>query len=662
MPMLEIEGRRVQVGDDFLRLPKEQQDATVEEIARGFGPNTWGMANSAADMLTFGAQSKINAAGGALIDATIDAARGKGWNWSDKYNRQLEDQRADHGAYARQHPVRHRLGQAGGVVAGAAALPMAAPFKGGGLLSASGNAALTGAGYGGAAGALEDADSIQDRAKNTAAGVGTGVFIGGVIPPLAKGVAKTWQAVSSYMANKGMGAKAAHAIANEMRAAGLTPQQALARMKQLGPEAMLADTAPAMQAATAGTALSDSGAGNLVTQRLAARRGGGQARVSNMLDDAFGPKADPYTVKEATKATQRSTGGTYNRAQEYAVDTDTAADLVQQEIMRTGPNGPIGRALQELRAMLTDAKGNLVARGDQVHAIREQLDDMIESANRAGQGELAAKLIQVRRSVDESLKKGIPGFADADKTYASAARQQRAYEEGLNDILTKRTTPEGLRAAIKQSSAPENAMRAQGVRTEIDRVLSNQRRDPGLATDNLLTRDWNADKVGALVGPSKADMLRRGIGREATFRETSNLAEQGRGSRTAVLEAAQRMWNQDKKPGILSSIASGAVQGGAIGGAPGAMGGATLAGANTLRQRVTSMLSGKAKPEIIRQAADILTAQGPAGEAAVARLEQMMAKLGNREQTAATIFRLLNAALVPQASGQGAAVAVGGPR
>lgn len=436
--------------------------------------------------------------------------------------------------------------------------------------------------------------------------IGTG-FIGAPI----KGM---WQGVARLLTSRGVDDKAARVILKELEASGMSPQQAEQRLAQLGPEGMIADVSPGMQVHTGATAIADSGAGNTIAQRLAMRREGGHGRVSQDLDAAFGPPQDPYLVEQATRATQRTTGPAYQTASQYAVDTAPVADLVQQEILRVGPRGPYGQALQEIRRVITDRRGNLVSQGDRVHAVRQQLDMMIEQAQSSGQRQLAAQLGRIRSEVDSSLKGGIPGFAEADKTFADAARQQRAYDQGRTGVLRggpETMTPAELADIQSRSSVPENMMRQQGTRTEIDRQLSNQRLNPGTTVDRLTSRDWNDDKMRIMLGQQRAEGLGRTIDREATFTETSGLGEPSRGSRTAqVAAAAQRIYGRGGKSSLTGEIAGGAVAGGMMGGAHGAAIGAGVATVNRVRQKIAEVLTRKSSEKTVRDVADKLTATG----------------------------------------------------
>ena len=78
----------------------------VERPAKQGNPAHWGMFPQAMDTLTMGGATKLNAAGIGAIEAGIGALQGKGWNYSEPYNRELEQQRADQAAYQEQHPDR----------------------------------------------------------------------------------------------------------------------------------------------------------------------------------------------------------------------------------------------------------------------------------------------------------------------------------------------------------------------------------------------------------------------------------------------------------------------------------------------------------------------------------------------------------------------------
>jgi hypothetical protein len=630
-------------------------DAELEAIAKQDAqphPGNWGMTDEAVDTLTFGGAQKLGAAGAASIDALSNMVQGKPANWSDTYNHALEQSRADQQAYEEQHPYLSRAGQAAGLATGIARLPVASALKGGGVLANMRNAALTGAGYGALGGALQDADSVQDRLVNTGTSAAFGAGFASAVPPVARAGNKTVGAIIDFFANRGADRKATSKLVGELQAQGMTPSDIWKRMNELGPQGMLADVSPNMQMATRATGISDSGAGNTISTRLASRREDAHSRLSHDFDSVLGPYTDPYTVKQEARAVQQTTSPAYKRAKEYSVDIAPAADLVQKQAMTAGSTTPHGKTLQQIRNLLVDENGHLRSNGAQVHDAREQLDDMYNEAIRSGHNKLAGKILDIRKVVDASLKEGVPGFAEADKTYADIARQKAAFEEGRQTDFTRKTSSAEISDKVSKASAPENEMRAMGMRNALDTSVSNANMNPGIAADRMLSRERNMDKLATVVGPDKAKPIEQAINRELTFRETSNLGELGRGSPTAgALETAGRMWGMNAKPGFAGDVMSSAAAGGVVGGPMGAVGGAALGAANYARQRLSLAMTRKASPEVIQRAADMLTATGQARDDVLRSIEATFSRLPDRLQTPKTVERLINAA-ISQVGGQ----------
>lgn len=158
----------------------------ADEIVKMRGPqgdaSRWGMFPEAMDMVTMGGASKLNAAGGGLIDASVGALQGRGWDFQGPYNQQLEQQRADQAAYQAESPVKSAVGKGAGVALGITSLPtIGRGFAG---------AVKTGTAYGTTGGLLQDADSIQERGTNALVGGGTGGLLGAGLYPLAAGAGR----------------------------------------------------------------------------------------------------------------------------------------------------------------------------------------------------------------------------------------------------------------------------------------------------------------------------------------------------------------------------------------------------------------------------------------------------------------------------------------
>lgn len=546
------------------------------------------------------------------IAAGIEASTG-GRDYSTALDRQRESANI---AYS-ENPKSYISGQVAGAV-----VPSIATLGGSSGGSLGGTALRTGgmsAGQGAVYGFGSGEGGAEERLKNAGKNALLSGAFGAASPFIGKAVGAGWRFVSDKLAASGI-PSAAHAHLLDMLAkAGLTPQQAAQKLDDLGSDAMLADLT---QIEAAGTARASTDAGEMMGNRLATRRGGAGARVGSDLDAAMGPAVDPFTVQQSTKAAKSLIGPEYDTAIANAPQLPKTLDgLLSQSL--TSPS--VGLSMTNRKVMggiMSEIDDALLADNPQETAsrlldIRQTLDKQIvydardfaalSSADKAAQGTLK----QARGVVDDVLKNRIPGVREADAKFSPIAKLQDAYDFGRKELLrggSGTVTTAELGARLSKGTPKENSMVAQGVRTEIDRSLSNARQNPSTTVDRLTSRDWNNDKLSVLLGKQKAEKLSKAVERESTFTETSNLIEPSRGSRTAVLNAAQNRWNSSGNGGLLGDMAT-AYAGGSIAGGP--ITGATAAAALGARRLISSFTkTGKANEKIIREVADGLTKTG----------------------------------------------------
>jgi len=605
----------------------------------------WTMGQETMDFLTMGGQSKLNAAGVGLIDATVGAIQGKGWDFSTPYNRELAEQRAAQEQYGQQHPVKKRVGQAAGLGVGIARLPAISAFKGAGLLPRTGNAAITAGTYGGIGGAIQDADSISERLQNTSVGAGIGSILGSAAPLAGRAIGASWNSVANWLSNRGIQSPAAvRKILERLQATGLSPAQAQQRLDELGPEGMLADVNPGMQVVTGATASRDPGAGALVSERLGGRMDRAPQRIAQDLDATIGPPADPYAQMQSNRAQRGSIGPQYEDAltNAPAIPPEVRlqiADRLSNARYTAAERDTVIRWLRQIDDAF-DAPSPEATAG-RLQRIRQALDAEIEtdqvarfgysSKDKAAQGILS----DIRGAVDDALKTHVPGFREADEAFAPIARQQSAYESGRRALRDDVSVGQH-RANVAGYSAPERQMSNAGMRYDIEQKLDRPRQNPGLTIDRILGSNAAQQKLEASIGTQGAERLRRGIGREETFTETSNLADVRRNSRTAPLtQVSEEMWGRSGR-GLLGDVTSSAVGGYAGGGVLGATGAAI----GTIGRRLGGQAAGalgSGLQRTIRETADRLTSTGAQRDKLIRQLQQMAARLPQNQRTARNI-------------------------
>lgn len=311
----------------------------VEEQPSAGNADRWGTAYQAADTVTMGGSTKLGAAGGALVDSLFSAARGDGWNYLDAYNQNLEQARADQAAYSNENPYRSGAGTAAGVTLGVTSLPV----LGRGLLGAAG----TGAVYGTAGGALQDADSLGERATNSLLGTVTGAGIGSAGYGLAKGallgIRKAGDVLSIMRAPPEIKAlsqiqKTADDVAGPYNAMSLSRH-----LNELGPDAINADVLGKRGAALGrGAANINPEAREVLEGTLNARKSSQNIRLATDIESAADlPVGNTKNVealkKEAYEAVSPEINRAYRAMREAGYDLSLAPydDII---------NSPMGRA------------------------------------------------------------------------------------------------------------------------------------------------------------------------------------------------------------------------------------------------------------------------------------------------------------------------------
>ncbi|WP_426526802.1 hypothetical protein [Bradyrhizobium sp. McL0615] len=209
MPVLTIGDKQVSVGDEFLKLPPDQQNATVDEIAASIGakpaaapapaaPTVNGVARSAATGVPIvgGLLNKLDAATNAALAPALNRFFApedqlQGETFRERYSNSLRDQEGADKKFSAEHPIVDTAAQLAGGVASMAPVMSAAP-KAFGLTGTVWDMAKNGAISGAA---LSGADAAV-RGHDVAPAATIGGVIGGVAGPIGKGVGKAVAAIA----------------------------------------------------------------------------------------------------------------------------------------------------------------------------------------------------------------------------------------------------------------------------------------------------------------------------------------------------------------------------------------------------------------------------------------------------------------------------------
>ncbi len=296
------------------------------------------------------------------------------------------------------------------------------------------------------------------------------------------------------------------AIAQALAKDGYTPDQANAMLQRLNRnELTLADvgenTRTLLRRATAAPGQARMGAKG----ELAAREAGRTDRISEDMRQLMSGSKDFYTdVQDLIRQRSKDADALYKQA------WSTATPFSPQ----TNPG--LAR-LSEMPSFKEAMKGGLKALQDEglnpndpvnilkgLHHTKLRLDDMINEAMRAGRGNEASRLLDMKRDLLAEMEKSSPAYRTARQVYAGDSEMITAMEEGRN--IYKMAEPE-MRKFIDRFKT--NPSEYDAFRAGIAQAMLERARVAGPAADPYKT----------IFGRDAEAKIRRAFRDDAAFDE-----------------------------------------------------------------------------------------------------------------------------------------------
>lgn len=328
------------------------------------------------------------------------------------------------------------------------------------------------------------------------------------------------------------------------------------RLAKLGPDAVVADLGPNLQARSAAIATMPGSGQKTIVDTLSARRAGapdvGQLgtneRIIRDVNATLGPSPVPSQVAAEIGANKVALRPEYQEVFQGATAVDTSPIALDLDSMAVNLRGDAQKRAQTIRQMLNVAgeKDFLDPNPETLFQVRQAIDGILATEQNP---QAIGTMTYIRKQVDDLLAQSVPGIKDVDAKFAELSRQGEAFGQGQQVL---RTGPEAPHPAdiveqMVSGAVPQGTMvgpsavpfrLSQGARADIDRLIGTKANDL-LALKQAVggTGDWNRTKLVAAFGAEKADALLAIIEREMKYGETANLALNG--SRTQLLKAAQ---------------------------------------------------------------------------------------------------------------------------
>ena len=463
--------------------PAPQVAAPVEQ-PRGYGP-----VRSVLQGMTFGFADEAGVGAAALAAKVSGDQRPVADIYRDMKDSYNQEQRQ----YEQAHPWESTALQIGGGVAtGIAAAPTAVgrylainPIRGGAAVGA-----LTGAGQ---------ADTMEDVPRQAAIGGTIGAVTGGITRALLgrpsihpKGETP---GLVGMLGNKlrGVGRPeqaAAQTIAKDLRSSDLTPDEATARLGQMGSESTLSDLSDNLQR-TARNVYTQKGPGaEVAKQSLETRSIGGPERVVKDLKRITGKDTNFFeTVKGVISNRKAESAPLYAEADQVNISPDQISSLHKQLLdkAKEAEGTRLSGALRKFSGMLKtgdEFKVNV----KQLDIVKRQTRDMVSRAYRSGDSDTAKELDGMLKILSNSkgtgiLEKASPAYREANKIFSDESAVIKALESGKKVLSSD--SDEVMDNLAKLSLAEKDAYVQGAVKGIRDQILSGKKFSNDLVRERL---------------------------------------------------------------------------------------------------------------------------------------------------------------------------------
>lgn len=580
MPTLNIGGRTVTIGDEFLKLSTDQQNATVDEIAKSLmgsvkQPDKYqqaaideqktlkdkgidegaGFTRRLAHGATFGADSTLLAAATTPLEmvkrGTIDPREAYAYAKA-REDKIMADARENTGlAGTATEALGGVVSGAGLAKAGVTAAHFLAPEAG--LLARTGASAADAAAVGGFSGGMEG-NGLAERGENALKGAAIGGVVGGGAPAVGAGIKVLASPITSQIAARlNPKSYAEKQIARAIQESGLSAKQVGQEVEDgiaAGQPMTVADASGNPGQRMLSTVSRSPGEGRTQAVEFLNNRQAGQAgRVGDIVDEALGANGTArQSANELTKKAIADSKPLYEKAfEQKPVWSERMQEFFDDLVAKRGLKE--GIEVQRLESLASGKKFNpedyaitgFNEAGDPiisgvpnmrtVDLIKKGWDNQLEAFRDPTTGKLVldAKgraLDSVRRSFLNEVDSINPTYAEARKLYAGPSQVKSAQGFGQNAAARGRSADN-----VDQFNSL-NAPSQQGFRQGYaDTVAAKiERGAEGVNATRPLTSQKAQAELDALslhqgpVQPDKLGGAAQRLARERTMFETRNQA------------------------------------------------------------------------------------------------------------------------------------------
>ncbi len=513
------------------------------------------------------------------------------------YDRGRKSQLNDEQLAQEQHPAAYIAGQLGGALL----VPMGAAGEAAGLAARTGKSLLAGGAGGGLYGAGDAVGRGQDATtalKEAGKGALTGAAFGGIAGAgghvIGQGIDK---GVSIARGTRDVDAEAGRrvvgALQSDMESQG--PQlgrEEIAAANAAGTPRAIVDTGGERTRALARSSANTSPEGRQALTELTQNRFEDQApRVGGFIRRITGganADADTQVLQTAARAANKpayakayakGAGGIWHQGLAQLLKSPDF-QMAARDATRTGANKAAAQGFTPVKnPFVFGANGSVSLAGNARpnlqfwDAVKQNLDDKIGTAMRAGEKGHAADLLALKNQLVTHLDNAVPEYKAARQGAAAFFGAEDALEAGQKFVMSNANINEARRA-ISKMSGPEKELFARGFASDLADKIERTGDNRNVLNSIFLNNGPARQKINIALGSQRANQLeallraehvidqaRKSLGNSSTYRQALEGGLAGAGAVTAL----EGLKEHDYHPGhiIGAAITFGLVKHGA---------------------------------------------------------------------------------------------------
>jgi len=312
---------------------------------------------------------------------------------------------------------------------------------------------------------------------------------------------------------------AADLLSEALTREGMTVDEAILKLDELGPEAIPADIAQSFRRLLRAAGNLNPNLQGRTARELGERNVGQASRVAEDVD--FGLQSPDMTVEQAIAGLREATAPAITEL--YAEASATPFKFSGRLKTLLEGDSSLGRARQAAETRLADkrAAGDEITHFDVIDATKQELDDQIAAALRAGENNKARDLTRLKNTMIDEADAQIPKYRQARETFAGERALESAAQQG--ELFLKANRRQVIDTVKNMTPAEMNMYRLGARQAIMDKIdVTNISAD---LMKRMFGRNGDVVKLRAVFPDEQSfQQFLRAMKREAEFMFTRRTA------------------------------------------------------------------------------------------------------------------------------------------